>query len=111
MTGETRVLLQRAIDHSGEGTQLVKAMEELSELVQAVAKYTVLPSIPATDAEAEAMTRAMDHVAEEIADVRIMLDQLEMITDTHDRAARWRWKKLMRLRQRLDEEDGHGEDL
>ena len=45
----------------------------------------------------------VDHVAEEVADVRIMLDQLCMIFDVEDRAVRWRWHKLQRLKDRLDQ--------
>ena len=78
-------------------------MEELAELTQAVAKYTILPSVPATDAEAEAVRLAVNHMAEELADVSIVLDQLEMIADIHDAAARWRWKKLQKLRARMEE--------
>ena len=63
---------------------MVKCMEELAELTQAVAKYTILPSVPATDAEAEAVRLAVNHMAEELADVSIVLDQLEMIADIHD---------------------------
>ena len=108
MTNETRALYERAIAHFGEGMQLLKAMEEAGELVQAVAKYTALPVPAMSDAEANYATQTIDHLAEEIADVRITLDQLEMIADCHDQVGRWKWKKLKRLRERIEEDEAHG---
>ncbi len=108
MTNQIRALYERAIAHFGEGTQLLKAMEESGELVQAVAKYTALPVPAMSDAEAEHAKQTINHLAEEIADVRIMLDQLEMIADCHDKVGRWKWKKIRRLRERIEEDEAHG---
>ena len=36
------------------------------------------------------------------------LDQLEMIADCHDQVGRWKWKKLKRLRERIEEDEAHG---
>lgn len=105
MTNQTRALYERAIAHFGEITQIVKAMEEAGELVQAVAKYLCMADLPMSDAEAEYAKRTKDHLAEEIADVRIMLDQLEMIADCHDQVDRWKWKKIKRLRERIEEDE------
>lgn len=105
MTNQIRALYERAIAHFGEGMQLLKAMEEAGELVQAVAKYTALPVPAMSDAEAEYAKRTIDHLAEEIADVRIMLDQMEMIADCHDQVDRWKWKKIKRLRERIEEDE------
>jgi hypothetical protein len=41
-------------------------------------------------------------VAEEIADVRIMLEQLEIMYDCADAAEDWRRAKLERLERRLN---------
>ena len=43
----------------------------------------------------------IDHVAEEIADVEIMLDQLKIIYQCRDAVKAWRRKKLKRLWMRL----------
>ena len=59
-------------------------MEELSELISALARCD--------DAE---------NVAEEMADVRIMLDQLELMFDNRDEVRGWELKKLLRLDQVL----------
>ena len=78
-------ILTAAIDHYGRGTQWSKAIEELSELIRALAR--------ADDAE---------NIAEEMADVRIMLDQLEIILGTHDQVRRQELAKLQRLNLRLN---------
>ena len=78
-------ILMAAIAHYGRGAQWSKAIEELSELIRALAR--------ADDAE---------NIAEEIADVRIMLDQLEIILGNHDQVRQWESRKLQRLNLRLD---------
>ena len=57
-------ILNKAIEHYGKEHQLGVAQEELSELVTAISHYK----------------RGREHnVAEEIADVEIMLEQLKLI--------------------------------
>jgi NTP pyrophosphatase (non-canonical NTP hydrolase) len=76
-------ILTAAIRKYGPGTQRDKAIEELSELIRALARCD--------DAE---------NVAEEMADVRIMLDQLEIMFENHDRVRQWEFRKLKRLNER-----------
>lgn len=92
MTLPIRSLYERAIGAYGFREQLIKAVEELGELTQAMAKQLLEPS----DAN-------RSHVAEEIADVRIMLEQAEMILDIRAEATRWKYDKLKRLKERLDQ--------
>ena len=107
MTDQIRALLQRSIDYHGATIQVYKAMEEAGELVQALAKLAGDPGAPCPD-----YNRRVDHVAEEIADVRIILEQICMIFDIEGRAGQWRYEKLMRLKERLDLADkGKGEDI
>ena len=73
-------ILRETIAHYGRGPQQLKAIEELSELIQALAK--------ADDP---------DNIAEEMADVRIMLDQLELIFNNHERVRQYEFRKLQRL--------------
>lgn len=42
-----------------------------------------------------------DHIAEEIADVEIMLEQLKIIYQCHGAVAYWRQKKIERLAKKL----------
>lgn len=84
-------ILTAAICHYGTGTQLFKAMEELAELIRALARCD--------DAE---------NVAEEMADVRIMLDQLEIMFGNRENVRRIELEKLMRLSERLHAADTVG---
>ena len=84
-------ILRKAIEHYGKGIQWAKAIEELSELIRALAR--------ADDAE---------NVAEEMADVRIMLDQLELILDNRDLVREIESEKLMRLSERIHAADEIG---
>lgn len=135
MTDTIRKLLQRAIDTHGAQIQIFKTVEEMGELIQALAKLAGnapallrsaqapaapgwhpedAPGLVAPDGSVKGATainpdapnpdynQMVDHVDEEVADVRIMLDQICMIFDVEDRAVRWRWHKLQRLKDRLD---------
>ena len=75
-----RAILTGAIRHFGKGRQRLKAMEELSELIRALARCD--------DAE---------NIAEEMADVRIMLDQLELMFENREAVRIWELRKLHRL--------------
>lgn len=78
-------VIQRAIKKNGLDLQLTVAIEELAELQQAICKYK----------------RGEEHnVEEEIADVKIMIEQLETIFNK-DKIRRWRNKKIERLERKL----------
>lgn len=81
-------ILRAAINHYGEGAQWSKAIEELSELIRALAR--------ADDRE---------NIAEEMADVRIMLDQLELIFHNRDLVRKYEMEKLKRLSERIHAAD------
>ena len=59
-------IYEQAVKHYGRLNQLIKAMEELGELIQALARWTTGHADFA-------------NVCEEIADVEIMLDQVKII--------------------------------
>lgn len=84
-------ILVAAIRRYGTGNQQLKAIEELSELIRALAR--------GNDRE---------NIAEEMADVRIMLDQLEIMLGNHDEVREWEYEKLMRLSERLHAADTVG---
>ena len=64
MTDEEIVVCKKAIDTFGVANQQLKAVEELSELIQAIMK---------------ALEGDKHNVEEEIADVEIMLTQLKIM--------------------------------
>ena len=81
-------ILKAAIARYGEKAQMVIAMEEMAELTKELSKFL-------RGAHNE------DAIAEEIADVRIMLDQMEILFDCAGAAAAYQADKVERLRKRL----------
>lgn len=86
-----RQILEAAIHHYGTGNQRFKAMEELAELIRALARCD-----------------DRDNISEEIADVRIMLDQLEIMLGNSADVRRWEFNKLKRLDERVHAADTVG---
>lgn len=80
-----------AVEIFGKDKQLWKAAEEMSELVRAISR----------DRCGQTVDR--DNIAEEIADVEIMLFQLKYIFRCNEAVGKWRDKKLVALRKRVDE--------
>ena len=95
MTDQKRALLTQAIDTYGANNQIMKALEELGELVQAIAKAHLTHND-------KRKSVGVDHVAEEIADVKITLEQLCMIWGIEERVGQWEYSKLARLKERVD---------
>ena len=85
---ETEVL-QRALDTYGSALQIVVMMEEMSELQKELCKYLRGKYSPA-------------NIAEEIADVEIMLEQMKMLFCLADDVRDVRRRKVERLKERLD---------
>ncbi len=86
---ETRIL-QKAIDQWGEDAQIKMVLEEMSELQKEICKRW----------------RGKDNqdaIAEETADVEIMLDQLKRMLGIQEKVQAYRKKKLARLQERLEE--------
>lgn len=77
-------ILKRAIETFGANNQKVKAFEEIGELTSALARND------------------FPNLAEEIADVRIMLEQLVLIYDCKQRVRQIRQEKLLRLNNMVD---------
>ena len=77
-----RQILGRAVSFYGSEIQRVVAIEE--ELCKSLRGQT-----------------DRQHIAEEIADVQIMLEQMMILYELHYDVVAWRWKKVDRLRNRL----------
>lgn len=89
MTHDERVdIMCSAVDTYGNGKQISKAIEELSELIRALARCN-----------------DRDNIDEEIADVQIMIHQLVYIFDNSDQVKDWMDRKLERLKKRMEEDD------
>lgn len=86
-------ILEDAINTWGAKAQIVKAMEEMAELIQALSRRLLCMYLNAPSGNA-----ALENVREEMADVSIMLNQLELIYgDTTEEEIR----KLLRLEARI----------
>lgn len=84
--------LQRAIDVYGVRAQEDMMIEEMSELTKAILKH-----------RRNASEKALNDIAEEIADVGIMLDQMKIVYGDN---LSMRLAKIERLEKRLDEATG-----
>lgn len=82
-------VLQRALDTYGSLAQVVMVFEEMSELQKELCKYLRGKYSPA-------------NIAEEIADVEIMLEQMKMLFCCTDDVRNVRRRKVERLKARLD---------
>ncbi len=88
---QRKQIFKRAIGWWGMAPQLNKLIEECSELIQAVCKYNERDKI-----------EDIDQMCEEIADVKIMIGQMEYLYKKH--IDRWMIIKLKRLKEKLDAE-------
>ena len=90
MTDWTTAICQRAVDTWGKGSQLIICMEEMAELTKELSK-----NLRGQDNDLD--------IAEEVADVEIMLEQLKLIFDIHTDVECVKNDKLIRLDQRTKE--------
>lgn len=84
-------ICEKAVIRFGKTAQLIMAMEEMSELIQALSK----------DIRGKG---SRDNISEEIADIEIMLAQLKIIYRNSNDVDDWRAKKLSLLQKRIDKE-------
>ena len=82
---------QTIANYYGDDSQLYMAIEEMSELTKEICKYKRLPS-------------NYDKLADEIADVKIMIEQLEYIFGVSNEVEERINYKLDRQLRRIDQE-------
>jgi dsDNA-specific endonuclease/ATPase MutS2 len=75
----------------GIDAQVTKAIEELSELQKELCKFLLDDS-------------NIKNIAEETADVKIMIDQIELMLEIKEEVKAFKKAKIQRLSDRLDEE-------
>ena len=90
--------IQAIANHYGLQHQLNKSVEELIELVQAIQDYSFKLGMYDDEVSTE-------HVAEEIADVTIMLDQLRYLLECEETVNLYRETKVNRQIGRIAEEN------
>ena len=87
---ESDEIYRAALETFGARAQVLMAIEEMSELTKELCK---------NDRGRENAT----HIAEEIADVEIMLGQMKILFDCMGTVDKFRWYKLSRLARRIEE--------
>lgn len=90
---QRKAVYEKAISKYGVNKQIWKFMEEVAELQEAVCKYL-----------SGRIGFGFDNVAEEIADVTIMLEQLRLLFDCNDLVNEYIDKKVERLQHNLSKE-------
>ena len=96
-------IYHRAIEAYGEDMQVNIAIEEMAELIKAIIKYKRYVAGRCSVQQQEYIQFTKDAgIAEEIADVRIMLDQLELIFCVKNEVDEIIHQKMDRLEKRLE---------
>lgn len=85
-------IMESAIQCYGKEAQMIKTMEELGELTRAIARVLLWGE----------GKEEMRNLQEEMADVSIMLSQLELMFGDVSEIEEW---KLRRLKERLEEDE------
>lgn len=91
---EQREVIGQAVERFGVDKQITKTMEECAELIQALAKWLASDGNHGPEIDY--------HVAEEVADVQIMLEQIMYMFDNHYEVGEYKQEKLKRLSYLLE---------
>ena len=79
-----------ALIANGDKVQMTKAVEELGECIQTICKVMI-------------GGEDFDHLAEEVADATIVLEQMRLMFNINDRVCEYMDAKVMRLDEKLKE--------
>ena len=90
----TPELIDQVTFYFGEKNQLIKAIEELSELQKELCKVVLTPNLT---------IKATDEVIDELADVEIMCTQLRHIFGISEQVDKRKEFKIERLKQRINQ--------
>lgn len=93
MTAWETAVCQRAVDAYGKEHQLIICMEEMAELTKELSKNL-------------RGHHNLQEIAEEVADVEVMLEQVKLIFELREAAAEEKEAKLLRLRERIVKDTG-----
>lgn len=100
MTTSDSVICRKAVEKFGVDIQQIVAMEELGELIQAISKIARWECNQSEDLET--LFNYIDYLAEEIADVEIMLEQLKQCHGCHIQVNDHKRKKLDKLKSMVE---------
>lgn len=89
MTEKERTVFQKVLKTWGGEAQVLCLLEEMAELQDALCKH-------------KRGRRTLEDIAEEIADVEIMLDQMKLLFHIEKEAEAQRARKIARVEERLN---------
>lgn len=98
----SKEIMQKAINTYGVENQMIKTIEELSELSQALCKSIVRLNYTKEKTSLEDDLKSVDNIFEEIADVEIMLEQCKIMFQCDKEVNEWKQEKIKRLERRLE---------
>lgn len=93
MTPWKTAVCQRAVDTYGKDHQLIICMEEMAELTKELSKNL-------------RGHNNLQEIAEEVADVEVMLEQVKLIFKLREATTEAKEAKLLRLRERIVRDTG-----
>lgn len=99
----SKEVLQKAINTYGVKNQMIKTVEELSELSQALCKSLVRLNYTKEKISLEDDLKSVDNIFKEMADVEIMLEQYKIMFQCDKEVNRWKQKKIERFERRMGE--------
>lgn len=94
ITSSDSVICRKTVETFDIDIQQIVAIEELGELIQAISK---IARWEYDGKNLEELSDVQDNLAEEIADVEIMLEQLKHMNGCHIQAEDYKKKKIARL--------------
>ena len=95
--------MYKAINTYGVENQMIKTVEELSELSQALCKSLIRLNYTKEKISPEDDLKSVDNIFEEMADVEIMLEQCKIMFQYDKEVNKWKQKKIERLARRINE--------
>lgn len=101
-------MIKDIYNHYGKEHQLEKMLEESYELQEATRNLLWLIKAYQCNDKESRIEKAVQHLAEEIADVRIMCDQLEYGLNLQEQCEDQRRYKLVRQVARIEKEKNNG---
>ena len=100
ITSSESVICRKAVEKFGIDIQQIVAMEELGELIQAISKIARWECNQLEDVET--LSDYIDNLAEEMADVEIMLEQLKQCYGCHIQADDYKRRKIEKLKSLVE---------
>ena len=94
---EDESVYKNFLDVFGEDIQYTFLFEEMGELAQAVGKYLR----KRTNATEEERKELISHISEEIADVKLCIEEIEYILDCWEDVKKWKNFKVNRGKERV----------